>query len=820
MTEILDKVGTLGYTLIGLGAVAVVITLGFAAAAATKRRVPLVAWIAFPVVVAVMGAMGTWIASGGILVSTIASAPEQVADIAFVGMWDAIRVDWLGRWIAAFVLVMASWGAALGSGLAAGPDKRWTAGSAGFCFALTLVGTGTCLYYASNNGLGMESYALIGLLCCGGMAVSFGATRRALHEHEFRVAGMRFAASASYFLGILFAARATVVGSRLHVFALDGLALGDLDLADAIKAWNEFALPVDGIHWMVICFAAAIAWFAFMNELGEIVMRYTLLDTMACAALIVALSLVYVYQGTRTGPLFQIGTHGPALQVYSEMAGELSPAVVSVEKQLYEIPMSNSSFGDVYVYRSPDIRAAPQAGTVVSLSVKVGEIVKRGHVIAVVNPKDPSMGDPTEITAQYPGTVVEVMVTQGEAVEKNVAIAKIETGWIRRFSRGVIGWDEDDSLLADVEVTGLPLLAIGAGADALPLIEILEKTPMRKGLLLMRAAEVKADVDVPADLAQRQVTFLPVELASEERDLKTELWTVAGEKNLNWGPIVWFGDNMDEEPMVYSPTVFEDTQAAGLHVLINDKSRVKGVMSSCLPVRVHRQNPDGSEIVFIVPDEEEDAEGEAPAEGAAAPAAGDAAAGDAAAGDAAPAPAPALPVVAVPGEELPKTDWVFSVAETWCRISGVEEQVLLDEAMEVWEVPESEAISMKITTSGPLEVPEATHLIERQLGAMEWCIEEARDVAGATPETTAGRMTLNVKLRRAGTIRSIALDEKSRLQNGTIASCIGKRLKTIEFVEIPEPEEPEEPPEEGAEEEEPSVPREFQLQLTIDAAPA
>ena len=815
MSEILDKVGTLGYTLIGLGGVAFLITLGFAGAAAAKKRVPLVAWVAFPIVVAVMGAMGTWIASGGILVSTIASAPELVADIAFVGMWDAIRVDWLGRWIAAAVLIAAAWGAALGSGLAAGPDKLWTFGSAAMCLGLTLVGTGCSLYYAANNGLSTESYALIGLMCFGGIGVTFGATRRALHEHEFRVAGMRFAASAAYFLGIVFAARATVIGSRLHVFAVDGLSLGELELAEAISVWNEFALPVDGIHWMVICFAAAIAWFGFMNELGEIVMRYTLLDAMACTALLVALGGVFFYQGTRTGPLFQIGTHGPALEVYGVMGAELSPAVVSVEKKLYEIPMSNSSFGDVFVFRSPDIRAASQAGTITSLNVTEGAQVKRGEVLAIVTPKDPSMGDPMEVTARYPGTVVEVMVSQGEALEKNVAIAKIETGWIRRYTRTVIGWSEDDSLLADVEVKGLPLLAIAAGAEALPLVEILEKTPDKKALLLMRAAEEKADVEVPADLAQRQVTFLPIELSSDERDLTTELWAKAGDKNLNWGPIVWFGDNMEEEPMVYSPTVFQDTQAKGLHVLVNDKSRVKGVMSNCLPVRVYRQNPDGSEIVYVVPDEEEEegAEGEAAAEG-------EAPAGEAAGDAPAPAPAPALPVVAAPGEEAPKIEWVFTMAENWCRLTSAEEQVLMDEALEAWEVPEAEMVSIKVTTSGPLEVDEATKLVERQLGALDWCVEEAREVPGATPETTEGKMALNVKVRRAGTVSSISLDEKSRLQNGTIASCIGKRLKTLNFVEIPEPEEPEEGAEEEAAEKEPVEPREFQLALDISAPPA
>jgi hypothetical protein len=268
---------------------------------------------------------------------------------------------------------------------------------------------------------------------------------------------------------------------------------------------------------------------------------------------------------------------------------------------------------------------------------------------------------------------------------------------------------------------------------------------------------------------------------------------------------------MDEEAMVYSPTVFQDTQATGLHVLVNDNSRVKGVMANCLPVRIHRQNPDGSEIVFVTPDEEEGEEGEgegtAPAEAGEAPAP-------------APAPAPTPPVVA-PGEEPPKTAWVFSMADTWCRLSGAEEQELMDEAMELWEVPESELVSIEITTSGPLEVEEATKLIERQLGAMDWCIEEAREVAGATPETTAGKMTLNAKVRRAGTVSSISLDETSTLMNGTIASCIGKRLRTMSFVELPKLEDDEagEAEEEEDPEKEPREPRQFQLALNI-AAPA
>jgi biotin carboxyl carrier protein len=811
MTEIFDKVGSLGTTLMLLGGVALLMTLAFGAASAMKKRIPVVAWVAFPIVVAVMGAMGTWIASGGVLVSTGYSPAEQVADIAFIGMWDAIRVDWLGRWIAAGVLLFGTWGAALGAGLAAGPDKLWTWGSALMCLALTAVGTACSVYYATNNGLGQESYMLIGILGFGGVGVAFGATRRALHEHEFRVAGMRFAASCCYFLSIIFAARATVIGSRLHAFASDGLGLGELELAEAIEIWNQFALPVDGIHWMVILFAAAIAWFGFANELGEIVMRYTLLDVMACAALLANLGGVFLIQSGRTGPLFDIGTHGPALEMYSDMGAELPPAVVSVDKQIYEIPMSNSSFGDVFVYRAADMRSAPQAGTVTSVAVGVGAKVKRGDVVATVAPKDPSMGKPMDVTAQYPGIVAEVLANPNDAVEKNVALVKIETGWLRRYERTMFGWNEDDSLLADVEVKANPLLAVASGADATPLVEFLENVPENKALLLMRAAEVKADVEVPADLAQRQVTFLPIEL-SQERDLKTEAWAVAGERSINWGPVVWFGDNMDEEPMVYSPTVFEQTQATGLHVLVGENARVKGVMASCMPVRVQRQNPDGSDIIYVVPDpeEEEGEEGDKPAD-----APTDAAA--AAPEGEAPAPAPAVAAATpegVPGEEVEKTAWVFSTSERFCRILGAEKQEFIDEALDVWDVPESEVFRMSLTTSGPFPQEEAQGLIDHQIGAIEWCIEEARDVPGATPETTAGRMTLNGKVRRAGTVSSVTLDEKSKLNNGTIASCIGKRLKTIGFTEIPEPEEVE-----GEEEveKEPVEPREFQMVLNIMA---
>src|SRR5690606_29426923 len=128
--------------------------------------------------------------------------------------------------------------------------------------------------------------------------------------------------------------------------------------------------------------------------------------------------------------------------------------------------------------------------------------------------------------------------------------------------------------------------------DASLVLQALDKTADGKALLLLRANDIKGDV--PEELAHMRVTFLQREKGAQ-RDLEKELWTVAGAREYNWGPTSWYGEKQDAEPIAYAAAVATDTEATNLHVLIDQKSRVKDIVNSCLPWVMERDG-DGAKL--------------------------------------------------------------------------------------------------------------------------------------------------------------------------------------------------------------------------------
>ena len=65
---------------------------------------------------------------------------------------------------------------------------------------------------------------------------------------------------------------------------------------------------------------------------------------------------------------------------------------------------------------------APLPGRVVEISVKVGDVVKRGQTIVVLE----AMKMENNITTDYAGTVKQIIVNVGDAVAANAILAEIE----------------------------------------------------------------------------------------------------------------------------------------------------------------------------------------------------------------------------------------------------------------------------------------------------------------------------------------------------------------------------------------------------------
>ena len=294
------------------------------------------------------------------------------------------------------------------------------------------------------------------------------------------------------------------------------------------------------------------------------------------------------------------------------------------------------------------------------------------------------VGDKTLSAAPVRGGFGDVIVLQDAAEGEGKE-------WVRRFAWDGAGWYEDDTPVDKVSNASnlRPLVVMSVGDDAKELVKAVEGAG-GKALLLLRGEEVKADVLVPEELVYLEVTFLPVEVATD-MDLTAELWSGAGARIVNWGPTTWYGDTEEEDPVAYLDDVFEDTEATGLQVVLGDRGRVKDVVNSCLA---------------------------------------------------------AITSLSENGKELENNDkWCkISLAE----VEQVRTQAM--EVWEVPN-PELVKMSFAKPTDAIAEIVGGELIddrLRRELGAIDYCISVFRDEG----EQVNGRMTLEVEFRKDGSVRS------------------------------------------------------------------
>ncbi|MEQ1568439.1 MAG: hypothetical protein ABMA64_22575, partial [Myxococcota bacterium] len=283
--------------------------------------------------------------------------------------------------------------------------------------------------------------------------------------------------------------------------------------------------------------------------------------------------------------------------------------------------------------------------------------------------------------------------------------------WVRKFRWNGWTWREDGTDLAEVTLADLPpLIAVERGLEADKVVDLLRTVPGGKAFLMLRASEVKVGVFVPPELARLQTTFLPVQLA-ESRDLKSQLWVMAGAPEVNWGPTTWFGEHDDSLDMVeYSSSALAATQSPGLNVLVAGR-KVNDLITSCLPYLLEADPSGATEAPPAAP------------EGAAAPAEGT--------GDA-PVALPALRINAT----------------RWCALTTDEYDVVRAEAAGVWEVPAPPNLRMTIQLQGPYQMAEVDDLVRRELGGIAYCADKL--AAAGTP--LKGVMTLQLAVSKDGSV--------------------------------------------------------------------
>jgi hypothetical protein len=707
MSEILANGGSLTYVVLGLGGLGLLLNLVFAGLGFTKRRLPLTLFMLVPILVAAVGAVATWSAAGAAIAALTEVEPTSIAENAMVNLWTSQTADWLSRWVAAGVLMVGCWCAAVGSGVAAGTERLWTLGAAVMSFLCTVIGTVAIVAFSVRNELGQESFMLAGLLLFGGLGVTFSATRRSIEDEQmFRVAASRFVAGISLVIGVIFAATASMLGSKMAFFGADGIAQdATLALADVIFNWETAATPVVTCAWIAIGAAFIVAWFGFVAELGEIVQRYTLLDVVATMMLFFVLGGVRMVEATNTDSLMSYGTHGPAPELFSQFGSELPSALLSYKKEAFEVVPHTGGFDDVIAFTT------------------------QSRSFEVPNP-------------DLPG-------------ETKFEVEKWKE-WRRTHVRTADGWQADGTKLEDIAaVDGLPLIVIPSGAEGVELLNTMRKVTGKRALLLMSAAEVKADVEIPDQLAHEQITFMPIEI-DHEMDLATETWTEAGARNMvMWGPIRWYDEKQDEEVMVYQQTLFEKTESPGMHVLVSDRTRTKSIVSSCLATQMELDEKGifhaGTRWCSI--------------------------------------------------SDKPKLEMREAAAEVFELPEVETTRYTVKHETENMEKDADKAFREEIDT-----------LFKRELGAVEWCQAEAGKIEGADEKELLGKMLFEITIRRLGTVNYVGLHEKSKMLNGTIFQCVRSRIKMMEFAELPEPEMVTD--EEGVEKEGPMPKR--SLELTVE----
>lgn len=658
MSDVFTHAGPLGY-LVLLGTILGLVACGGAGAVAfTKRRVPLSALLLVPYALLAVGAFGAWVATTGVLGAVAEAEPNRIPVVAMGGAWNAMMVDWLARWCAAFVLVAATWAAAVGSAVVPGPETRFTPVAAGGAAAASAIGSLVIAVVAYRGGLGASAYMLVFVVLVGGLGVAAAATRRATDDEMWRVAGMRFAASIAMLMAVFHALRAVDIGNRITAFAADGALLNASDLTEAIRLFSATVDPGVTIGFVALFFAVIVAFFGFFAELGEVVVRYTVFDMFAVVALLVGIGLFRIIESIGFSSVYVVATNKPAVEMYQDLGAELAVSMISRGEGTQIVRMADGGYGDVYAF-------------------EFGE-------------------------------------------------------WVRKFRWNGRKWVEDSTKLADAPASDRPpLIAVDRGMDADQFLPVLEKGG-GQGFLMMRASEVKAGTFVPPEVARLQTTFLPIRTGTT-RDLKTELWVVAGSPEVNYGPTTWFGEHFDSlDPYEYASSALSTTQAPAINVIVAGR-KVGDVVTSCLPYLL-----DGE-----VGTPAAEGEGGSDAEGA-------------------PAALPPLTMNAT----------------RFCALTTDEYETLRTEAAGVWELPHPENVSMSVTMQAPVADPAAVQdLVRRELGGIGYC-GEAAVKAG---EVLQGRMSLQLALSKDGHVYDTLVDEKSKLQSPAILSCAAKRFRKLEF---------------------------------------
>ena len=118
----------------------------------------------------------------------------------------------------------------------------------------------------------------------------------------------------------------------------------------------------------------------------------------------------------------RISVEGKTYEVTVELANETAGSAPVASASGVSAPSSSPVSASALSAAGPGLIVSPLGGNLVGLSVKVGDEVKEGDQVAVLE----AMKMNTYINAPSAGKVAEVLVTVGTAVQEGQALVRIE----------------------------------------------------------------------------------------------------------------------------------------------------------------------------------------------------------------------------------------------------------------------------------------------------------------------------------------------------------------------------------------------------------
>ena len=114
---------------------------------------------------------------------------------------------------------------------------------------------------------------------------------------------------------------------------------------------------------------------------------------------------------------YKVNVNGTAYEIEIELMSEAEAAASKTAA-----PAATPAAAPVAAPGAGENVSSPMPGTILSVNVKAGDVVKKGQVLMILE----AMKMENEIMAGADGTVTSVMVAAGQAVEAGAALCTIQ----------------------------------------------------------------------------------------------------------------------------------------------------------------------------------------------------------------------------------------------------------------------------------------------------------------------------------------------------------------------------------------------------------